>query len=307
MIWIATLCLLAIVAWLFFNALNERRWVQAHSHDETVASDEGLLPNFTALTRSGKAAAGGLISMDQENSRVASAISKVQAKTTDYGDKLKTAGSKLSQSASESDKLAEGKAALGTAVSKVSEKTVDYGGKLKAAGSKLSQSASESEKLAEGKAALGNAVAKVQDKTSVYGEKLKEASNKIAQADGSKLAEGKAILGEATKNVTRKSAEISQRVVSQAKNKAQTYSEARGTAEEGGVLAKVVGKVSGGLEKLEQKVDAKLARNRAAEEGVSSDDLVSRVADKVDSQIKNMDGKVADAGTSAPQNADKTL
>lgn len=51
MIWIATLCLLAIAAWLFFNALNERRWVEAHQHDETVASDEGLLANFTALTR----------------------------------------------------------------------------------------------------------------------------------------------------------------------------------------------------------------------------------------------------------------
>ena len=49
--WIATLCLLAIAVWLFFNALNERRWVEDHSHDETVASDEGLLANFTALTR----------------------------------------------------------------------------------------------------------------------------------------------------------------------------------------------------------------------------------------------------------------
>ena len=38
MIWIATLCLLAVAAWLFFNALNERRWVEAHSHDETVAA-----------------------------------------------------------------------------------------------------------------------------------------------------------------------------------------------------------------------------------------------------------------------------
>lgn len=51
MIWIATLCLLAVAAWLFFNALNERRWVESHSHDETVASDEGLLANYTALTR----------------------------------------------------------------------------------------------------------------------------------------------------------------------------------------------------------------------------------------------------------------
>ncbi|MGK0321637.1 MAG: hypothetical protein ACI9JP_003831, partial [Granulosicoccus sp.] len=51
MIWITTLCLLAVALWLFFNALNERRWVEAHSHDETVASDEGLLPSLTGLTK----------------------------------------------------------------------------------------------------------------------------------------------------------------------------------------------------------------------------------------------------------------
>ena len=59
MIWIATLCLLAIAVWLFFNALNERRWVESHSHDETVASDEGLLANFTALTRTAPASEPG--------------------------------------------------------------------------------------------------------------------------------------------------------------------------------------------------------------------------------------------------------
>ena len=53
MIWITTLCLLAVFAWLMFNGLNERRWVQAHAHDETVASDEGLLPSLSSLTGSG--------------------------------------------------------------------------------------------------------------------------------------------------------------------------------------------------------------------------------------------------------------
>jgi len=55
MIWITTLCLLAVAAWLFFNALNERRWVEAHSHDETVASDEGLLASFSEKTASAPA------------------------------------------------------------------------------------------------------------------------------------------------------------------------------------------------------------------------------------------------------------
>lgn len=57
--WIATLCLLAIAAWLFFNALNERRWVETHKHDETVASDEGLFASLTALTGTAGAAARG--------------------------------------------------------------------------------------------------------------------------------------------------------------------------------------------------------------------------------------------------------
>jgi hypothetical protein len=254
MIWIASLCLLAIAAWLFFNALNEMRWVEAHSHDETVASDEGLLPNFTALTRSGTAVAGGLISHAQENTRVANAIAKVQEKSTSYGGKLKDAGSKLSQSTSEGGKLAGGAAALGSAVSKVQEKTSDYTEKLKAAGSEL------------------------------------------AHGDGNKLAEGKAMLGKATHNAARKSGEIGQRVVSQAKTKAQAYNEARGASDEGGVFGKMVGKVSGGLEKLEQKVDAKLARNRAMEEGSSSDDLISRVAENVGSKINDIDEKIVDSG-----------
>ncbi|MFT5047866.1 MAG: hypothetical protein ACI8UP_004866 [Porticoccaceae bacterium] len=59
MIWITTLCLLAVALWLFFNALNERRWVEAHSHDETVASDEGLLPSLTGLTKTANPSSQG--------------------------------------------------------------------------------------------------------------------------------------------------------------------------------------------------------------------------------------------------------
>lgn len=61
MIWIATLCLLFLAAWLFLNALNERRWVQANSHDESVASDDGLF---------------------------AGTVSRVQEKTSQYGERF---------------------------------------------------------------------------------------------------------------------------------------------------------------------------------------------------------------------------
>lgn len=262
MIWIASLCLLAIAAWLFFNALNERRWVKAHSHDETVASDEGLLPSFTALTRSGAAAGAGLISHAQENTRVSNAIAKVQEKTTNYGEKLKDAGNKLSQSTNEGGKLA-GSAAV-----------------------------------------LSSAAAKVQEKTSDYTEKLKAAGNDFTQGDGNKLAEGKAMLGQATQKAARKSGEIGQKVVSQAKNKAQAFNESRGTSDEDSVFNKVVGKVSGGLEKLEQKVDAKLARNKAHEEESSSDDLISRVSTNVGTKVNDKDEKVVDTGAAVSKKLD---
>ncbi len=78
MIWIATLCLLAIAAWLFFNALNERRWVQAHSHDETVASDEGLLASFTSLTRTASPSGDPAIAGEPQITPLGRAVTTVQ-------------------------------------------------------------------------------------------------------------------------------------------------------------------------------------------------------------------------------------
>jgi len=49
MIWIITLFLLAVFAWFLLNAINEKQWVDAHMHDETVAGDKGLFASFTAL------------------------------------------------------------------------------------------------------------------------------------------------------------------------------------------------------------------------------------------------------------------
>jgi len=49
MIWLITLFLLALFAWLLLNGLNEKQWVDAHMHDENVASDKGLFASFTAL------------------------------------------------------------------------------------------------------------------------------------------------------------------------------------------------------------------------------------------------------------------
>ena len=88
MIWIVTLCLLATFAWFLFNALNEKRWVEAHSHDEAVASDEGFLPSFTQMKSKVGPDAEGKVSISEENSRFARAVAKVQEKTSKAGDYL---------------------------------------------------------------------------------------------------------------------------------------------------------------------------------------------------------------------------
>ncbi len=95
MIWITTLCLLAVALWLFFNALNERRWVEAHSHDETVASDEGLLPSLTALT--GTAATAGGTPADGQETAMTRAAAKLQEGSGKLGEQLKTAKQSAAQ------------------------------------------------------------------------------------------------------------------------------------------------------------------------------------------------------------------
>lgn len=115
MIWIATLCLLAIAAWLFFNALNEMRWVQAHSHDETVASDEGLLPSFTAMTRSIAPAAGS-----GEESLLNRASRKVTHASEDISERVVNKAKSAASSLSQTRLAANQDGVLGKVVGKVS-------------------------------------------------------------------------------------------------------------------------------------------------------------------------------------------
>ncbi len=205
MIWICTISLLALAAWLFFNALNERRWVQAHSHDEAVASDEGLLANFTMRTGTGAVGPDGKMSIYQEDSRFARAVSKVQ------------------------------------------EKTAGWEGKLEA--------------------------------------KVKQASNLNSKnPDGTDRDE--TLVARASRQVSTTSEEISRRVASGAKNLAGTYEEKRAAVEGSSVFGKVLGKVSGSMEKLESTLGTKVARPKApvADEG----DLVTRAASKVDKKVNEL-------------------
>ncbi len=83
MIWIATLCLLALAAWLFLNALNERRWVEAHQDDQIVAADEGLVPAYSRLSRS--AEPEGRYSINQSSGSISRMATRVKEKTAHLG------------------------------------------------------------------------------------------------------------------------------------------------------------------------------------------------------------------------------
>jgi hypothetical protein len=87
MIWITTICLLLVFAWLLFNGLNERRWVKAHSHDESVSSDEGLLYNLSSRTNSGTT--GGGTSGGDEQSLFGRTVARVSESSAKFDQRLR--------------------------------------------------------------------------------------------------------------------------------------------------------------------------------------------------------------------------
>ena len=250
MIWILTLCLLAVAAWLFFNALNERRWVDAHSHDETVASDEGLLAGFTGKTRTAQMQGDGKISIDQENSGFARAVSVVQEKTAKMGEKLesKIASARMS----DSDRPA---------------------------------SAGEENTL------FGRVVAKVGAKAASIDDKL-DTKMKAAAVGATSSAgddgQGGTFFERTSRKVTQRSEEITQRVAHRAKVAADNYEESHrsGNGE------------AGGIESEKQKAERRRAAKKA-QDAASSEDIVTRVSNKVGNKINEIDGKIVDAGKKA--------
>jgi len=274
MIWISTLCLLAIAAWLFFNALNERRWVEAHSHDETVASDEGLLPSFTTRTRSANLQGDGKISIDQENTGFARAVAAVQEKSAKLGDKFveaKVAAARIGDNEDRPGSASEENTLFGRMVSKVGAKAAQIDDKLDA---KMKAAA-------------------IQGSTSVTDD-----------------GQGGSFFERTSRKVSQRSEEITQRIANRAKNAASRYEDNRGSGagNDDGVFGKMVNKVSGGIDTVEKKVEARLASSRVSQDtqGLhSSDDLMTRVSAKVGNKIIEIDDKVVDASKKAVDKYDK--
>ena len=174
MIWIATLCLLAIAAWLFFNALNERRWVEAHSHDETVAADPGLLPDFSRMTSAMRADTDGKVSIDQEDTPFARAVAKVREKSG-------KASAKLEQRAADARERDDGDTFFGRAVAKVGGTVNTIEAKLDDRAQRAAETRSGS--LTEESSLFGRVSSRVARKEEEYGQRLHEKAVRRSATD----------------------------------------------------------------------------------------------------------------------------
>lgn len=98
MLWISTLCILAVAAWLFFNALNERRWIEAHKDEEGVSNDPGLIPGFHDSNSS--TLPEDNFSISQSDSSIARMAVDLKKKTTKLGESIeRKAAAKFSDNA----------------------------------------------------------------------------------------------------------------------------------------------------------------------------------------------------------------
>jgi len=185
MIWICTLCLLAVAAWLFFNALNERRWVEAHSHDETVASDQGLFPSLTGSTGTGQPDGSGKVSIAQENSGFARAVTSVQQKTSNLGERLfesKAAAARISDPEQAPRSAREEDTFFGRAVAKIGQRVEKLDAKLD---EKMKSASRATQNFSSSKAGnlLDTTREKIASQSGLVEQKMTNLKNRLAHSD----------------------------------------------------------------------------------------------------------------------------
>lgn len=132
MIWIATLCLLAVTGWLVLNALNERQWVEDHSHDETVAADPGFLPDMGKVSKRVSDVKQQL-SLEDDDTKLSRAVSKVQTSTGRVGERLSSVARAARVDESEAVRYQgpTGATLIGAAAAKVGVDTDELGQRVK--------------------------------------------------------------------------------------------------------------------------------------------------------------------------------
>ena len=267
MIWIVTLCLLATFAWFLFNAINERRWVEAHSHDEAVARDEGFLPSFSSVKSAVSPDAEGKVSISQENSRLARAVAKVQEKTAKASGYIER-------------KAAEGRGD-GSRPASVRDEDSFFG------------------RTAARVAAASDAVGSRLD------ERVRRAGRSDAQPPsetGAPVATDDGLFGRAVAKVAGANQSLEERAAERAKRNAERtrgVERASGGERDGGFFDRMVDKVGGQSARLDAKLDARAERARGSGAGGGSglehdDDFMSRVSAKIGGRINEADERIVE-------------
>ena len=268
MIWIVTLCLLATFAWFLFNGINERRWVEAHSHDEAVARDEGFLPSFSSVRAKVAPDAEGKVSIREEDSRFARAVAKVQEKTARAGGYLEQKAAAARGDGGRVDSVREEDSFFARASAKVGEVSGRVGEKL-------------DERLAR--------------------ERTK--TSRDSAETGAPVATDDGVFGRAVAKVAEKNESLERRAAERAKRRAEERRDKERTAAgsdapEGGFFDRMVDRVGTQSARLDAKLDERARRARESTDGSAArdldgdDDFLSRVSAKVGRRINEADERI---------------
>lgn len=254
MIWITTLCLLAVALWLFFNALNERRWVEAHSHDETVASDEGLLPSLTSMTKTASPHAGS----GTPDARPSQPLERA-------AETLKTGAGKVGKQVNDARKSA----------------------------AEIYERARQSDGALGENSTAARLATKTREKASVLNQKLDAGMKSVSSlTTNSSDGNGGSFRDKAaatSSNVKQKIGDVTQKVAQGVKHSAENLTGKTNASGEESVISKVAGKVSDGMSAVTQKLDHAAAR-RATH--ASQDDLVAKVSSNVNAEVDKVNNKI---------------
>ncbi len=140
MLWLISLILIGVIVWLFMNALNEKQWVDAHSHDEEVAQDPGLFGSFSnstgtgASTSASASAAAGKVggAVSGIGSSISGGIGKLSGDTN--AEKLQSAADGVKQKTAQTGEMLGEKLAAARnsdMAGQIKEKTADMHSKVK--------------------------------------------------------------------------------------------------------------------------------------------------------------------------------
>jgi len=258
MIWIATLCLLAVAAWLLFNGINERRWVQAHSHDETVAADEGFLPDFSAMVAKRRVDGDGKVPISEEDTFFARAVSKVREKSAGVSEKLEARVA-----------AADGPSFFDRSVERVRGATDKVGGMMD---ERMRRERMKGEEAAAGRpiteegGLFPGAVGWVSEKTGAVGERLAERAKRSTGADGQRvsLEEEDSLFARAVKKVGGSLERVEGKLDAQA---------AKSHDQDEDFLTRTSRKVGPGMERIDERI---------VEQGRKVNDIEARVLDTGD-------------------------